>query len=87
VSEQNMWAVYLDYEMNGQYNTIILGGSIFHEREEATEHLGVMRWGGEDWNHTESWFVDEGDLPHGYSFQTYYVAPYYGADIAEGILK
>ena len=67
-----MYAVYLDYEYEGQRNTVVLGNSISDKDYISASFLGRMA----DTFEPFAWYVDENDLPAGYKFQTYYVGPY-----------
>lgn len=87
------WAVYLDYGLSEAcawhdrfggtcLHSAVLGGSVRGTRSQAQWWLDRMAIGGD---RGEGWEVDEDDLPYGYTFQTYYVARYYGADIEKGV--
>lgn len=94
--EKQQWAVYLDYgltpELEGEVrwggrmlvHTVVLGGSISRHRRGASEWLAYVM-GYQEFDQETLWEVDEDDLPYGYTFQTYYVAPYCGADIEKGV--
>ena len=72
-----MYAVYMDYELDGKRSTVILGGSISMYRSGPSQFLRDMSgWEAMDRDGFLYWEVDEDDLPWGYKFQTYYVAPY-----------
>lgn len=71
------YAAFLDYDYDGQRNTVILGGSISNNFSWVCEWLRDMSdWQAIDRDGWLSWEVDEDDLPHGYKFQTYYVGDY-----------
>lgn len=75
------YAVYLDYELDGVRNTVVLGNSI-GDRDTAREFLSVMA---DDWNAKDQWIVDEDNLPIGYTYQTYYVASYDATTLPIGV--
>lgn len=77
MSDKELWAVYLDFSENGGGATVPLGGSI-GDKEFASQFLYLMapdNGHGYD-EERDMWEVDEGDLPFGYTFQTYYIARY-----------
>lgn len=80
MSDEERWAVYLDFNHTNDririVYTIPLGGTI-GSREQARIHLGQMQFGDVA---SDYWEVDELELPHGYKFQTYYVARYFDGD-------
>lgn len=89
------WAVYLDYGLSEAcawhdafggtcLHSTVLGGSISDRYQSCSEFIGVMQTGGSG-EFVNAWDIDEDDLPYGYTFQTYYVARYYGADIEKGV--
>lgn len=72
-----MYAVFMDYELDGVRNTVVLGGSIGKHKFEAMDFLEAMsNFALAGIRDCMSWEVDEDDLPWGYKFQTYYVAAY-----------
>lgn len=72
-----MWAVFLDYEYNGKLNCIVLGGSMNESVEEPEELLRLISFDeAVEQGGIYMWEVDEDRLPHGYSYQTYYVGSY-----------
>ena len=81
MSDKELWAVHLDFGQSGDaigiVYTIPLGGSI-GDKEFASQFLYLMapdNGHGYD-EERDMWEVDEGDLPFGYTFQTYYIARY-----------
>lgn len=69
-----MYAVYLDYEYDGTRNSVVLGGSISHSRDESGMWLDDIAF--LSGSPVFSYVIDEDALPAGYKFQTYYVAAY-----------
>jgi hypothetical protein len=71
------YAVFMDYEYEGQRNTIVLGGSQCETSAEAGDFLASMKEGDAlSYEPCYMWEVDEDMLPWGYAYQTYYVAKY-----------
>lgn len=80
------YAVFMDYELDGKRNTVVLGGSINDRREDSCGFLAMMAYA--NWEEFETfsmWEVDEDDLPWGYKFQTYYVAAYTDDQLMIGV--
>jgi hypothetical protein len=72
-----VYAVFMDYELDGRRNTVVLGGSIELDKLESESFLRNMsNWHAMDRGGWLSWEVDEDQLPWGYKFQTYYVSSY-----------
>lgn len=71
------YAVFMDYEYEGQRNTVVLGGHEYDTSEAAGHRLSDMKLGGDfSYEPCYMWEVDEAWLPWGYAYQTYYVAKY-----------
>ena len=72
-----MYAVFMDYELDGVSNTVVLGGSIDTLEFHSLYFLHHMASGLIGYTaRTSIWEVDEDQLPWGYKYQTYYVAAY-----------
>lgn len=70
------YAVFMDYELDGVPNTVVLGGSIGNHRKTG-QFLHAMARTMPGYSPLKGiWIVDEDDLPWGYKFQTYYMAAY-----------
>jgi hypothetical protein len=72
-----VYAVFMDYELDGRRNTVVLGGSIDDSKTMVNQFLLKMSsWDTMEVNGRLSWSIDEDYLPWGYKYQTYYVSSY-----------
>lgn len=78
------YAVFMDYELDGVRNTVVLGGSIFPKWYDARIFLDSMAYAYRD-EDGDVWCVPEADLPWGYTYQTYYVSAYDGKQLMIGV--
>lgn len=79
------YAVFMDYELDGVRNTVVLGGSISDDRTVSQDFLDAMMYGNLHEYGDLTWHVDEADLPWGYTYQTYYVSAYDDKQLMIGV--